>query len=367
MLDGAVTFDVERYAEVPDRLARVAHDLEAAADLLVRSGDPVGAATAAAVDSLAGWVRRERWRAAERWERILAIPGFERFRDWDGGRGAWTWDVDWVTGTDGDLHSYEELVALATYRESLVELLGRIEREEPIGVAEVDAALAAVAAIDGPEAAAALLDVLGADGFRRLQAALAVTTDRSDRASLERFEAGMTMLTARFATATHATGRAALSEAFLDDFLGPPSSATDAVPVVPGSAVDQVLSALTFLDLGREVYERLSRVVTGTAGLELPGVVFAGANALLPLVALLREGPLSSEFAGTSVGSALGLASFLAETAPVTLAFFLASGFVALILNSGEGEPPGLVLSPDAANPGGSHYPYYVDEAGVPH
>lgn len=377
MLDGAVSFDIERYAEVPDRLARVARDLEAAAELLVRSGEPAGANAAAAVDAFAGWVRREQGRAADRWARILAIPGFDAFDRWEHrpGGGSFVWDVDWVTRTDGDLHSYEELVALATVRGSLSALLGQVEREEPLDRDEVDAALAALAAIDEPAVASALLDALGAGGFRRLHGILAATTDPTDAGDVERLEEGIGMLTGLFATASRATGRDQLSEAFLDDFVGTPAAGATfdgPVPVAPPppNAVDTAQEVFAGLDFGREVAARLAAVAGPTGALvvlERAGTAFAVISAAMPLVELVQHGPLSGEFAGTSITSGLGLAGFLSTSTPVTFACFAAASIVSLIVATGEGgTPPGLVLSPDVPNPGGSHYPYFVDETGTP-
>jgi hypothetical protein len=304
----------------------------------------------------------------------MAIPGFDSFDRWDhrAGGGSSIWDVDWVTPTDGDMHSYEELVALSTVRGSLSPLLGRLDREEPLDRDEVDAALAALAAIDHPAVASALLDALGAGGYRQLHELVAATTDPTDEGDVERLEDGIGTLTGLFATASRAAGTDRLSDGFLDDLLGGPAPAAGAVPPPPPpvDGVDAAQDAFAGLDFGREVAARLA-AAAGPDGLlvvlERAGTAFAVISAAMPLVELLQHGPLSGEFVGTSITSGLGLAGFLAASTPVTVACFAAASIVSLIMATGEGgTPPGLVLPPDAPNPGGSHYPYYVDETGTP-
>lgn len=375
MLDGVVAFDVERYSSLPERLRRLAGDLDAAAELLARAGDPAGAGAAAHLEDLAAWVRREQARAAARWEQILAIPGFARFEtwEWERGGGSWVFDVDWISRTDDDLHSYEELVALTAFQRTFAPLLDQVEEGDPIDRDDVDAALAAAAAIDHPATAAVLLDLLGATGFRRLHGALAATVgDPDDDGDRRRLEDGMGTLTALLATGTRAVGRHALSDRFLDDLLGPATAGHRPVASDrPGSAVDAAQRAFAALDFSREVAGRMASV-TGPRGalvvLERAQVPFAVLSVGMPLVDLLQHGPASSEFVESTITSGLNLAAFLAESAPVSLAFFAGALLVSLLFATADdgGRPPRPVRSPDAPNPGGAHYPLHVDEAGVP-
>lgn len=377
MLDGVVTFDIERYSHMPDRLARIASDLEEAARLLLGSGDPTGASAAGLLDQLAGWVRLQQARAADRWEQITSIPGFARFEEWqwEGSDGSFVWDLGWVTASDGAMHSYEELVALATFEATLRPLLARVEAGDPLEQGEVDAALAAIATIESPAVASALLDALGASGFRQLHHAIGATTDPTDPDDVARLEDGIGTLTALFASATRAVGRERLSDSFVDDFLGPPPdgpSGGEAVPAVGTAGTDQVdatQAAFAALAFGRDVAERLA-ALAGPRGalvvLERAGAPFAILTAGMPLVDLLQHG-IGPEVAESTLTSGLGLAAFLTESAAVSVVLFSAAVIVSLVFATGDGgTPPGLVLSPDATNPGGHHYPQHVNEAGVP-
>lgn len=371
MLDGVVAFDLERYGHVPDRLRHAARELESAAEGLARAGHPAGSRAARLLDTMAAWVQAEQARAADRLERITSIPGFHAFRSWEGPALGWEWDVDWITSADGEMHSYEDLVAMTAYQLAVHPVVLDLERGEPLDPEAVDAALAAVQGMEPPEAAA-LLHLLGADGFRRLHEALAATTDPGDEGDVRRLEDGLGTLTALFASASRAVGTDRLDRRFVDEFVAPLEGALEDAGPISDEDVDAAQAAFARLDFGREVAGRLASV-TGPEGavllLERAGRPFAVIGALMPLVELAQHGPASPEFIESALTTGLNLAGFLASGTVASVGFFGAGLLVTILFALGsqvDGRPRRRVLSPDAENPGGSHYPFYVDEAGVP-
>ena len=372
MVDDVAAFDLQRFSQLPDRLAHIAADLEDAATELWRSDEPAGASAARAIDAAVGWVRREQARAAERWARIVAIPGFRVFEGWDSGGRRWAWDVDWVTSVDTPMHSYAQLEAIATYQHVLHPVVLDVERGDPVGPDEVAAALAALhAAADDPPVAASLLNLLGATGYRQLHAALAATAGAgSDEDDLSRLEAGASTLTAAFAAASHATGRHRLQPAFLDDLLGT-DDAIEADARPSPSSVDAAQQVFTALDFSREVGERLASV-TGPRGalvvLQRAGTPFAVLSLAMPLVELLQHGPLSPQFAESTITTSLGVAALLVEGAAASIVLLGAAAFVGLIFASADDGGQPRRPTRGGANPtqGTTAADLHLDDHGVP-
>lgn len=369
MLDGAVSFDVERYSHVPDTLHRVARALEVAATSLDWAGDPVGRRAAVALDDLAGWVRGAEARAADRWAQLLAIPGFDRFDDWvhRPGGGSFVYDLRWIArGDDGPMYTYEELQAMAL----LLDARSLLDHRAGADVAPeaIDRAMAALGRAGDPAVAAALLGLIGADGFRRLYSALADSVGDARAATpddAERLESAARTISTLFATASRSGEANALYDEFLDGVLGPEDP-----EAVDDREIDALQQHFATLDLGREVLERIARLsgvdraVVLFEGLQGPFILFTAA---MPVLDLLQHG-VSGEFVGSAMSTGLNVAAYLAESGPLTFVLLTAGVFVQLIAASADDPriPPRPVLSPDAPNPGGSHYPFYVDEAGVP-
>lgn len=370
MCEDVVSFHIARYELVPATLARIAGDLEDAARSLRREDHPAAGRAARALDGAAVWVRAEQAAAAARWERIMAIPGIHLFNQWRSRREGRTWDFEWLTGDDGLTFSFGQLEAITSYRAVIEPLLSQIEREEPLDPDDVDAAIALLAAADQPEVAATLLNLLGADGFFLLHRAAAATAgDLDDPDAVERLEDELGVLTATFATATNARGRVRLDPAFVDGFVGA-AEALDVEAEPTPEQIDAAMAAFAQLDFSREVAARLA-AVTGPSGgvavLERLGRPFIVITVALPLVELLRHGPLSEEFVTTSITTALSIASFLAEGALASFGFFVLGAVIALIAASGEGGAPRRP-SRGGAGPtqGTSVVDYYLNDHGVP-
>jgi hypothetical protein len=370
--DEVTSFDLQRYTGVPDRLGRIAGDLDAVARELGYLDHHAATRAAGAVAAYARWVRRERARAADRVERIMAIPGFGRLHEWDSGAMARRWHLFPYVRDGQTAFSLTELEAIGAFRTVLEPLLDDVEDGRPIDPDEVDAAVALLAGADD-ELAACLLNLVGGFGYQQLQLAVFATAgDLEDREAAADLEDRLGQLTAAFAAASRAPGRHRLDDAFLDELLAGTDVDLEVTGAPTPTALDEARASFARLDFGRDVLERLARA-TGPQGVvavfERSGAPFAVLTAAMPLLALTEHGPLSAEFAEAAISSTLSLASFLATGALASFGFFALGALVTLVFATADDGGTPRRPTRGGSNPGGpgsGAADLHLDDHGVP-
>lgn len=356
MLDGVVAFDLERYPEVPGALGRRAVDAIAVAARLDGLDDPTACAAAGALRSTAAWLDQESSRARSRWEAIRSIPLIDGIGAVDHYPRQRRWlEADWYPDDHDGLQSYEQLVAFALWARGR-HLVSAIRDGRSIERGDVDAVFAALARVGDAETAAHLMELFGAEGIRDLAGALAQTAhDGHDPGEVERYGDGM-------GTLLGLAGLAAIRLPDGDDGRGGRGPTVDDV-------IDAAQTSLSASASGVDVAAGVARMTRSSpATIEMLEVLarrFAVAGLVSVLVDVVQHGPFSDETIENVLVSGMGLAGTLASG--VAGAAVAVGGLLLwLALSAGPGRPAPRTWPTDHANPGGQHWLWTVNGAGVP-
>lgn len=354
MLDGVVAFDLERYPAVAGVLAERAAEAAALAGRLAGLDDPTAHAGVDALRSTAAWLDQESSRARSRWEAIRSIPLVDGIRATDHYPRHRRWlEADWYPGDHDGLQSYEQLVAFALWARGR-HLVSAVRDGRAVERADVDAVFAALDRVGDAETAEHVMELFGAEGVRDLAGALAETaSDGDDDAEVERYRDGM-------ATLFGIAGLAATRLPEREDGRGGPTI---------GAVVDAAQVTLSASAAGVDIaagVAGLTRSAPATIEvLEMLGRRFAVAGVASVLVDLFQHGPFSDETIENVIVSGVGVAGTLVSGIG-GVAVAVGGLLLWLALSAGPGRPAARTWPTDQPNPGGQHWLWTVNGAGVP-
>lgn len=347
---GVVAIDEQRLEALADALARVADELLRLRLVAYRWLDVANAAAPAEVHDLqrvAGRLRDLAHDCRRRLSIIRNLPWYERPYSTSrllGRQVSLAYDAATVAAALPGPHSGLSWITAGEYVDRLVDAVG-----------------------DDPYAAAAALEEIGIDGFRRLYdlarwSSEGVQRDERDRVLEARVTAITGILLAASRTVDHPGG---LSRRFVDQLF------PERVPVPEdaggdraGEAADAFSDVLAHAGAGTYLAEATERAVRGGTGTvitragRIVGIFGIGAGIVS---GVLNGGDGLPEAVASGVFTIIGMS----VSGPVGWA---AAGIAVLIsiiaAAPGSGRPPARTYPAGQRSPGGSHYERYADGSG---